>query len=141
MESGVALERSTAKDAWQERKDEFMTVRRASSWSFILGLASSVAYLAAGGSTFWSVPLWASILFYTGFFTGTMVQFSFGPTYNAPEIIGCLTVAMTYALLFGLISKVIEILWKRLHRGPSSDCTPREASGKDGRDATNPARA
>lgn len=118
-----------------------MTVRRAASWGFILGLAASFAYLAAGGSTFLSIPLWANILFYTGFFTGTMVQFSFGPTYNAPEIVGCLTVAVTYALLSGLLSKVIQILWKRLHRGPSSGGTPREASGREGRDATNPAGA
>lgn len=118
-----------------------MTVRRAATWGFVAGLASSVAYLAAGGDTFWSIPLWADILFYTGFFTGTMVHFSLGPAYNAPEIIGCLTVAITYSLLFGLVFKVYQYLFGKRLRGHSQSGTLKMATAEDEQDSADQAGA
>lgn len=80
-----------------------LTPKRAALAGFTLGLVLSAGYLVSGGSTFFNVPLWASILFCTGFFVGTWTNFEITSQHNIPEIVGCLTVAVTYALLFGAL--------------------------------------
>jgi hypothetical protein len=115
-----------------------MTVKRAAIGGFIAGLASSTAYLAAGGDTFLSIPPWAEILFFTAVFVGTWTHFTFGPEYNVPEIVGCLTVAITYALVFGLAFAAYLRLQARLIHGQSKSAALETALAEDESESTDP---
>ena len=70
---------------------------------FAIGLVSSVIYILIGGNT-WLLftPIWARILFYPGFITGSIVYNRTSGEFVS-EAVGCLTVSFTYALIFGFI--------------------------------------
>jgi len=79
-----------------------MNIIRAGVVGFAVGLVLPVGYLVLGGSTAFFVPLWAEILFFPGFVTGNLVAERVNDS-RVYETVGCLTVAITYAIIFSLL--------------------------------------
>ncbi len=73
----------------------------------MIGLIASWLYLLTGGSTFLSVPKWAEIVFYPGFFAG----FYFYNLFRA-ESLAILFGSLTVGLFYGIVFVVILSLWK-----------------------------
>lgn len=84
---------------------------RAAVVGFATGLVLSVGYIMSGGSSVWP-PRWASILFSPGFAAGFFVYNHVSDDNIIPATIGCLTVAITYAIIFGLLFAVFQ-RWSR----------------------------
>jgi len=78
---------------------------------FVVGVTSGSAYLLLGGEYIASIPRWAEIIFYPGFFAGFRTFYMFhseGPA----KVIGVLAVGLTYAL----ISVFACLGWRLLKR-------------------------
>jgi hypothetical protein len=104
-----------------------LTSMKAGTAGFVLGLVLSAGYILSCeadyvlvcGGEFLKFPLWATVLFFPGFITGGLVgeYFYEHVHWYAPffffEAVGCLTVAVTYGIIFGLVIAVFRRLWRR----------------------------
>ena len=65
---------------------------------FGLGVVAATAYLLLGGAYFLSIPGWAFIVFYPGFFVGH-AAYDWGLSQEVSEVVGVLAVGVAYAAL------------------------------------------
>jgi len=84
---------------------------RAAVVGFAVGLVLSVGYLVSGHVTIWP-PLWASVLFFPGYVAGAFAYRHVSDDNIIPATIGCLAVAITCAIIFGLLFAVFQ-RWSR----------------------------
>ena len=76
-------------------------VVRWASAGFGVGVLSGTAYLLLDGEYFWSIPRWAYIVFYPGFFVGN-AAYKWGLSQEASQVVGVLAVGLAYAGLAAL---------------------------------------
>jgi len=79
---------------------------------FAVGLVLPVGYLVSGHADIWP-SLWATILFFPGYVAGAFVYHHVSDDNILPATIGCLAVAITYAIIFGLGFAVLRRLSRR----------------------------
>ena len=63
---------------------------------FSVGVLAPTIYLLFGGSDFWDVPRWATVLFYPGFWTGYYVHENIVHSKEVARVAGCITVGVSY---------------------------------------------
>ena len=78
---------------------------------FIIGLIASWTYILADGDYWFSIPLWAEIVFYPGLLVGNYCYDIFGNILLA-QVIGTLAVGLFY----GIVMVVMFSSWKTLSR-------------------------
>jgi hypothetical protein len=80
---------------------------------FGLGEVASATYLLCGGDYSWFAPRWASVLFFPGFVAGYQVYEGTKYSLSTAEVIGCLTVGVSYALLAAGLAYIVRLIQKR----------------------------
>ncbi len=73
--------------------------RRAALVGFVIGALLSTAYVLAGGDVWLSVPWWAAVAFYPGFFVGGCVYGWVTESFLLVIPAGCVAVGLEYAAI------------------------------------------
>lgn len=76
-----------------------------------IGLLAPVIYLTSGGNTFLSVPTWAIVVFYPGFYAGYTLYDALG--YSGAVITGVVALVLSYGLISLGIGRLIRLSRKQ----------------------------
>jgi len=76
----------------------------------MIGLILSWLYLLTGGEIWWSVPLWAEIVFYPGFPVGWYCYDLFGGNLSFALLFGSLSVGLFYGIAFVVVLSIWSLL-------------------------------